>query len=119
VLKKADVVIVNPQHYAVALKYDPQKAQAPYVLAKGADEMALYIRKIAAGHELEVIELPPLARAIYFTTQVNQQIPAPLYTAVARVLTYVLQLRAYRQGRRAKPQLPDNLNIPASMANKA
>jgi flagellar biosynthetic protein FlhB len=119
VLKKADVVIVNPQHYAVALKYDPKKAQAPYVLAKGADEMALYIRKIAAGHELEVIELPPLARAIYFTTQVNQQIPAPLYTAVARVLTYVLQLRAYRQGRRAKPQLPDNLNIPASMANKA
>ena len=119
VLKKADVVIVNPQHYAVALKYDLKKAQAPFVLAKGVDEMALYIRKIAAGHELEVIELPPLARAIYFTTQVNQQIPAPLYTAVAHVLTYVLQLRAYRQGRRAKPQLPDNLNIPASMANKA
>jgi flagellar biosynthetic protein FlhB len=118
VLKKADVVIVNPPHFAVALKYDPKKAQAPFVIAKGVDEMALYIRKIAAGNELEIIEMPPLARAIYFSTQVNQQIPAPLYTAVAHVLTYILQLRAYRQGRRNKPQLASNLNIPESMANR-
>jgi flagellar biosynthetic protein FlhB len=119
VIKKADVVIVNPQHYAVALKYDPKKAKAPFVLAKGVDETALYMRKMAIAHKLEVIELPPLARAIYFTTQVNQQIPAPLYTAVAHVLTYILQLRAYQQGRRGKPQIPNNLNIPSSMANKA
>ncbi|MEN0036228.1 MAG: flagellar biosynthesis protein FlhB [Cellvibrio sp.] len=119
VIKKADVVIVNPTHYAVALKYDPKKAQAPFVLAKGVDETALYMRKMATAHKLEVLELPPLARAIYFTTQVNQQIPAPLYTAVAHVLTYILQLRAYQQGRRGKPQLPNNLNIPSSMANKA
>jgi len=119
VIKKADVVIVNPQHYAVALKYDPKKAQAPFVLAKGVDETALYMRKMATAHKLEVLELPPLARAIYFTTQVNQQIPAPLYTAVAHVLTYILQLRAYQQGRRGKPQIPNNLNIPSSMANKA
>jgi flagellar biosynthetic protein FlhB len=118
VLKKADVIIVNPQHYAVALKYDPQKAQAPFVIAKGVDEMALYIRKMATTNLQEIIEMPPLARAIYFSTQVNQQIPAPLYTAVAHVLTYVLQLRAYRQGRRNKPQLATNINIPDSMANR-
>ncbi|MGE8361635.1 flagellar type III secretion system protein FlhB [Pseudomonas sp.] len=119
VIRNADVVIVNPTHFAVALKYDPKKAQAPFVLARGVDETALYIRKMAGAHQLEVIEMPPLARAIYYTTQVNQQIPAPLYTAVAHVLTYILQLRAYRQGRRGKPQLPSNLNIPDSMANRA
>ncbi|EIK45708.1 flagellar biosynthesis protein FlhB [Cellvibrio sp. BR] len=118
VIKNADVVIVNPQHYAVALKYDLKKAKAPYVLAKGVDDIALYIKKLAAKHQLEIVEVPPLARAIYFTTQINQQIPAPLYTAVAHVLSYILQLRAYRQGRRNKPQLANNLNIPASMANR-
>ena len=118
VIKDADVVIVNPEHYAVALKYDLAKAKAPYVLAKGVDEMALYMKKLAAKHQLEVIELPPLARAIYFTTRINQQIPAPLFTAVAHVLTYILHLRAYRQGRRNKPVLPNNLPIPASMADR-
>lgn len=118
VIKEADVVIVNPEHYAVALKYDLKKAQAPYVIAKGVDETALYIRRMAEAHNCEVMELPPLARAVYFHTQVNQQIPAPLYTAVAHVLTYILQLKAHRQGRRVKPKLPDNLSIPESMANK-
>lgn len=118
VIKDADVVIVNPEHFAVALKYDLKKAKAPFVLAKGVDEMALYIKKLAAKHHLEVIEMPPLARAIYHTTRINQQIPAPLYTAVAHVLTYILHLRAYRQGRRNKPILPSNLPIPASMANR-
>lgn len=119
VIKHADVVITNPTHYAVAIKYDPKKAAAPYVIARGVDEMALYIRKLATAHQLEVLELPPLARAIYATTQVNQQIPAALYTAVAHVLYYILQLRAYRQGRRNKPQLPGNLEIPVSLANRA
>ena len=118
VIKDADVVIVNPEHYAVALKYDLKKAKAPYVLAKGVDELALYMKKLAAGHNLDIIEMPPLARAIYNTTRINQQIPAPLYTAVAHVLTYILHLRAYRQGRRNKPVLPNNLPIPASMANR-
>ena len=119
VIKDADAVIVNPQHYAVAIKYDNKKAQAPFVIAKGVDDMALYIRKMAAANQLEVLEIPPLARAIYFTTQVNQQIPAPLYAAVAHVLTYILQLKAYKSGLRAKPQMPHNLPIPESMANKA
>ena len=118
VIKNADVVIVNPTHYAVALKYDSKKAAAPFVLAKGVDETALYMRQMAAKHELEVVEIPPLARAIYFTTQINQQIPAPLYTAVAHVLTYILQLKAWRQGRRSKPQLASNLPIPDSLANR-
>lgn len=118
VLKEADVIIVNPEHFAVAIKYDLKKAKAPYVLAKGMDDIALYIKQLAAKHQLDVVEIPPLARAIYFTTRVNQQVPAALYTAVAHVLTYILHLRAYRQGRRVKPVLPHNLPIPASMANR-
>jgi flagellar biosynthetic protein FlhB len=120
VIKNADVVITNPQHYAVALKYDLKKAGAPFVLAKGMDETALHIRQQAQAHDLDVVELPPLARAIYFTTQVNQQIPAPLYTAVAHVLTYVLQLKAFRQGRRQrKPELTKDIHIPAELSERA
>lgn len=115
VMKDADVVIVNPQHYAVALRYDLKKAEAPYVIAKGVDETAQYIRKMANAYELEVIEVPPLTRAVYYSTQVNQQIPMALYTAVAHVLTYVLQLKAWRAGRRTKPELASQLPIPESM----
>src|SRR5690606_30153643 len=104
-------------HFAVAIKYDPKKAQAPYVIAKGMDETALYIRKLAQAHGLDIVELPPLARAIYFTTQVNQQIPVQLYTAVAHVLSYVVQLKAWRQGRRNKPTLASNIPIPEALAN--
>ncbi len=109
----ADVVIVNPTHYAVALKYDETRAQAPFVVAKGVDETALFIREIANRAGIEVLELPPLARAIYHTSQVNQQIPAALYRAVAQVLTYVLQIQAFRRGvRPSRPALPAGLDIP-------
>ncbi|MBS0353899.1 MAG: flagellar type III secretion system protein FlhB [Proteobacteria bacterium] len=109
----ADVVIVNPQHYAVALKYDAARAEAPFVVAKGVDEMALYIREVAAEHKVEIVPMPPLARAIYNTSQVNQQIPAPLYRAVAQVLGYVLQLKAFRNGQRPqRPDLPDPPPVP-------
>ncbi|KUY72471.1 MULTISPECIES: flagellar type III secretion system protein FlhB [unclassified Burkholderia] len=109
----ADVVIVNPTHYAVALKYDEQRAAAPFVVAKGVDEMALAIRRIAGEHGIEVLHLPPLARAIYQTSQVNQQIPAALYQAVAQVLTYVLRLKAFRQGRgHVRPVRPSDVPIP-------
>jgi flagellar biosynthetic protein FlhB len=75
--------------------------------------MALFIRSLANSHQVEVLELPPLARAIYNTSQVNQQIPAALYQAVAQVLTYVLQLKAFRAGRRrSEPELPDQLPVP-------
>jgi flagellar biosynthetic protein FlhB len=113
----ADVVIVNPEHYAVALKYDTKRAEAPYVVAKGIDEMALYIRQIAAKHEIETIALPPLARAIYNTSQVQQQIPAALYQAVSQVLNYVLQLNAFRAGRRqAPPRFPNDVAVPAALS---
>ncbi|WP_305806879.1 flagellar type III secretion system protein FlhB, partial [Stenotrophomonas sp. YIM B06876] len=112
----ADVVIVNPEHYAVALKYDEQRAQAPYVVAKGVDEMALYIREIAREHQVEVVSMPPLARAIYNTSQVQQQIPIPLYNAVALVLNYVLQLKAFQTGQRpSEPRLPADLAVPSHL----
>ncbi|MBB3120841.1 flagellar type III secretion system protein FlhB [Pseudoduganella violacea] len=113
----ADVVIVNPEHYAVALKYDEQRAEAPFVVAKGVDEMALYIRQIAAEFQIEVLPLPPLARAIYNTSQVNQQIPVPLYQAVSQVLHYVLQLKAFRSGQRqGEPLFPSQVPVPTSMS---
>jgi flagellar biosynthesis protein FlhB len=113
----ADVVVVNPQHYAVALKYDEARAEAPFLVAKGIDEMALYIRQIAEQHEVAVVTLPPLARAIYNTSQVNQQIPVPLYKAVALVLGYVLQIRAFQAGRRKTPPLlPEDLGVPAHLS---
>jgi len=113
----ADVVIVNPEHYAVALKYDTDRAEAPFVVAKGVDEMALYIRSIAREHGIETLSLPPLARAIYNTSQVQQQIPAQLYQAVSQVLNYVLQLNAFRAGRRqAPPRFPNEVAVPSHLS---
>lgn len=110
----ADVVVMNPTHYAVALKYDAERAQAPYVVAKGVDEVALFIRDVAKEHGVEVLVLPPLARAVYHTSQVNQQIPAALYRAVAQVLSYVLQIHAFRSNgaRGMAPLLPTGFDIP-------
>lgn len=108
----ADVVITNPTHYAVALKYSPEKASAPYVIAKGADEVAFYIRQVAEKNNIEVVEIPPLTRAIYHTTKVNQQIPAQLYKAIAYVLTYVFQLKSWRSGHAEKPILNKKIPIP-------
>jgi flagellar biosynthetic protein FlhB len=117
IVPTADVVIVNPEHYAVALKYDIKRAEAPFVVAKGIDEMALYIRQVAARHDIETIALPPLARAIYNTSQVQQQIPAALYQAVSQVLNYVLQLNAFRAGRRqAAPRFPNDVAVPAALS---
>lgn len=112
---KADVVITNPTHFAVALKYDPIKSGAPVVIAKGADFTALRIREIAAEHDIIVLESPPLARAVFYSTELDQQIPSGLYLAVAQVLAYVFQLRQYRagQGKRPgpmpKPDIPEDL----------
>lgn len=109
----ADVIITNPTHYAVALKYDPQKAEAPYIVAKGIDDVALWIREVAGANNIEVVEFPPLARAVYYTTRVNQQIPAPLFRAIAHVLTYVMQLKSWRAGNvEQKPRLNRQITIP-------
>ena len=115
---EADAVIVNPEHYAVAVRYDRQRAQAPFVVAKGVDEMAFYIRDIARKHQIEVVSAPPLARAIYHTSQVNQQIPAALYRSIAQVLHYVLQIQAFRHGQRTTaPELPSELDVPVEMSD--
>lgn len=109
----ADVIITNPTHYAVALKYDPEKAQAPYIVAKGVDDIALLIREVARSHNVEIVEFPPLARAVYYTTRVNQQIPAQLFRAIAHVLTYVLQVKSWREGKaEQKPRLNRQIDIP-------
>jgi flagellar biosynthesis protein FlhB len=90
----ADVVIVNPTHFAVALKYDPKKMRAPRVLAKGVDLVAQNIRRLAEEHRVPVFESPKLARALYRSTDLNKEIPAGLYAAVAQVLSYIFRVRS-------------------------
>ncbi len=92
---KADVVITNPTHFAVALKYDAAGGGAPVLLAKGADEMAARIREVAAEHDIPKVESPRLARAVYATTDLQQEIPSGLYLAVAQILAWVYQARQW------------------------
>ena len=91
---RADVVVMNPTHYAVALRYEPERMRAPRVVAKGRDLFALEIRRIAEQHGVAVFTSPPLARALHASTRLGQEVPQGLYVAVAQVLTYVYQLRA-------------------------
>ncbi|MDQ2078081.1 flagellar biosynthesis protein FlhB [Marinimicrobium sp. ABcell2] len=112
---KADVVITNPTHYAVALSYDPDTMGTPILLAKGGDHTAMKIREIAKAHNIEIIESPVLARAVYYTTEVEQEIPSGLYMAVAQVLAYVFQLRSYRRGQGERPAYPRNVKVPPDM----
>ena len=109
----ADVIIVNPEHFAVAVKYDISRSTAPFVIAKGVDDVAFKIREIAREHNVAIVSAPPLARAIYHTTKLDQQIPEGLFTAVAQVLAYVFQLRQYQKGRGRRPiPIPRNQPIP-------
>ena len=94
----ADVVVVNPTHYAVALKYQGENMNAPVVVARGVDEVALRIRALANSHRVAVVAAPPLARALYREGQLGKEIPVRLYSAVAQVLSYVYQLNDWRQG---------------------
>ncbi|VUD56393.1 Flagellar biosynthetic protein FlhB [Thalassocella blandensis] len=112
---QADVVITNPTHFSIALKYDPATMSTPILLAKGVDNMAMKIREIARLNNIEFVEAPLLARAIYHTTEVDDEVPQGLYVAVAQVLAYVFQLREYRKGRGQRPDYPRNLEIPPDM----
>ncbi|MCP1420389.1 flagellar biosynthetic protein FlhB [Pseudomonas laurylsulfativorans] len=115
-IPEADVVITNPTHYAVALKYDPEKGNAPVLLAKGSDFLALKIREIAAANEILLLESPALARSIYYSTELEQEIPGGLYLAVAQVLAYVYQIRQYQAGKGKRPDpLKDDLPIPPDL----
>lgn len=109
----ADVVVTNPTHFAVALKYDTEKAGAPIVIAIGGDEIALQIRKIADRYDVPIVESPLLARSLYHTGEIGQQIPEQLFVAVAQVLAYVYQLKQFNKGRGKRPdKLAANLPIP-------
>lgn len=115
-IPEADVVITNPTHYAVALKYDPEKGGAPMLIAKGSDFLALKIREIAVANNILLLESPGLARSIYYSTELDQEIPGGLYLAVAQVLAYVYQIRQYRAGKGKRPEpLKDDLPIPPDL----
>jgi flagellar biosynthetic protein FlhB len=105
-LPKADVLITNPSHFAVALRYDEGRMGAPRVIAKGMDELALQIRLVASSHRIPTVEAPPLARALYATTQIDREIPSALYVAVAQVLAYVFQLKQAVSRGDAPPSAP-------------
>ena len=94
---KADVIVTNPTHFAVALQYDEKRMRAPIVVAKGADLIAARIREIAGEHAVPIFEAPPLARVLYRNVDIGDEIPATLYVAVAQVLTYVFQLRVAKR----------------------
>jgi len=102
----ADVVVTNPTHFAVALKYDDRKHGAPIVVAKGVDHVATQIREIAKKSKVTLLEAPPLARALYRTTEIGAEIPSALYVAVAQVLAYVFQLRRAAEGLGPDPEKP-------------
>ena len=102
----ADVVITNPTHYAVALKYHSDEMKAPILLAKGTDEVALKIREIASHNKIPVVESPSLARSVYTFTKVGKEIPEGLYVAIAQVLAYVYQLDQYFKRQGPKPRQP-------------
>jgi flagellar biosynthetic protein FlhB len=109
---EADVVITNPTHYSVAVKYKPDTMETPIVIAKGVDQAAFKIREIAGFHEIDIIESPLLSRAIYHTTKVDEAIPKDLYVAVAKVLAYVFQLRHFKKGQAKRPSFPYSVDIP-------
>ncbi len=111
----ADVVVTNPTHYAVALKYSEGKMGAPRVVAKGADAVAAKIRELAAEHQVPLLEAPPLARALFRHTELGDEIPATLYAAVAEVLAYVFQLRHFQQVGGAYPNAPTALPVPPEL----
>ena len=112
-VQDADVVITNPEHFAVALSYDPTGDGAPIMLAKGSDYMAARIREEAEKHGVEIFAAPPLARALYFSTEADQPVPESLYLAVAQVIAYVFSLADVRPG--VAPMLKPQPKVPASM----
>ena len=115
---KANVVVTNPTHFAVALKYDATTMAAPMVVAKGSELIALRIREIAEAHDIPILEAPPLARALHRHAEIDRQVPAALYVAVAEVMAYVYQLNTYLAeggANVARPEPPANIMVPAEL----
>jgi len=107
----ADVIITNPSHYAIALRYDPKTMAAPLVVAKGVELIAGQIRSVAVANKVPLFEAPPLARALYYSTEIDQEVPGGLYLAVAQILAYVFQLKASVHGAPV-PERPDDVPVP-------
>lgn len=114
-IPNADVVITNPTHYAVAIKYKENSMRAPIVVAKGADVLALKIREIAAEHNIMTLESPKLARALFAHTDLESEIPEALYSAVAEVLAYVFQMRIFNDYGGLQPEVPSTLPVPEEL----
>ncbi|MGU7841163.1 flagellar biosynthesis protein FlhB [Burkholderia sp. AW33-5] len=112
---KADVVVTNPTHFAVALQYTDGEMRAPKVVAKGVNLVAARIRELAAEHNVPLLEAPPLARALYHNVELEREIPGSLYSAVAEVLAWVYQLRRFRSEGGAFPAAPVDLDVPADL----
>lgn len=112
---KADVIVTNPTHYAVALVYRDKEMRAPRVVAKGSYLLAQRIREIGEENRVPILEAPPLARALYRHADIDQEIPPALFAVVAEVLAYVYQLRSYNSGVGAMPEKPSDLVVPAGM----
>lgn len=111
----ADVIVTNPTHFAVALKYAEGAMRAPTVVAKGADAVAAKIREIAGLNNVAMLEAPALARALYRHAELGDEIPEALYSAVAEVLAYVFQLRTYREQGGSRPEIPIQLSVPPEL----
>ncbi len=109
---EAQIIIVNPTHYAIALRYEDGKESAPRIIAKGVDLVSFRIREVASAHDIPIFTAPPLARALYYSTEIGQLIPTGLYLAVAKVLAYVLQLNQIHSKDRQTPEEPTDLEIP-------
>ena len=112
---KADVVVTNPTHFAVALQYTDGEMRAPKVVAKGVNLVAARIRELATEHNVPLLEAPPLARALYHNVEIEREIPGSLYSAVAEVLAWVYQLRRFRSEGGAFPAAPVDLEVPADL----
>ncbi len=112
---EADVIVTNPTHYAVALRYKSNAMGAPKVVAKGVHLLAARIRELGEAHRVPILEAPSLARALYHHTDLDEEIPEKLYTAVAEVLAYVFQLQRYQNHGGSKPELPGEIEVPKEM----
>ncbi|GKS68255.1 flagellar biosynthetic protein FlhB [Nitrosomonas sp. PY1] len=123
-IPKADVIVTNPTHYAVALRYKNDSMRAPKVVAKGVHLLADRIREIAKEHRITILEAPPLARALYYHAELESEIPEKLYTAVAEVLAYVFQLKRYQEYGGDAPQpfsdvaIPEGMDQPTQFSNE-
>lgn len=114
-LPTANVIITNPEHFAVALRYDENKSGAPVVVAKGMDLMAQLIKKIGGGHNIPIVEAPSVARSLYYNVEIGYEIPTGLYIAVAKILTYIHELNLYKKGKINRPKLKTDFQIPSEL----